>query len=78
MGFYDAVVEGIVCEDDITEIGDVVNGIKKGRDNDSQIIVYAVGGMPTEDVAWGRCCYEKAIEKNVGTKLNLWENPEWK
>ena len=78
MGFYDATVEGIISEKDITEIGDVVNKKRAARDNDKQIIVYAVGGMPTEDVAWGRTCYETAVQKKIGTKLNLWTSAEWK
>lgn len=78
MGFYDAVQEGIVKEENLVEIGDIVNGIKKPRDNDDQIIVYAVGGMPTEDVAWGRHCYDVAIKQKIGTKLNLWTEAEWK
>ena len=32
-----------------------------GRDSDDQIIVYSVGGMPVEDVAWGKVCYENAL-----------------
>lgn len=78
MGFYDAVVEGVVKESDLVEIGDVVNKKAVGRDNDEQIIVYAVGGMPTEDVAWGRYCYDVAVKQGIGTKLNLWSSAEWK
>ena len=77
MAFYDAVLEGNVNESDLVEIGDIVNNKKPGRDSDEQIIVYAVGGMPTEDVAWGRFCYDTAIKNKIGTKLNLWHTPEW-
>ena len=38
-------------------------------------IIYSVGGMPVEDVAWGKKCYEKALKMGIGTKLNLWEKP---
>ena len=78
MAFYDAVVEGTVKESDLVEIGDIINKKAIARDNDEQIIVYAVGGMPTEDVAWGRICYDVAVEKGIGTKLNLWSSAEWK
>ena len=37
----------------ITEMGEILAGKKTGRDNDDQILLYAVGGMPIEDVAWG-------------------------
>jgi len=31
--------------------------------------------MPVEDVAWGTIVYRNAIEKGIGTKLNLWGAP---
>lgn len=72
MGFYDAVCEGRIKRDLITDIGEIFCGEKTGRDNKDQIILYAVGGMPIEDVAWGYECYMKARENNIGTTLNLW------
>ena len=78
MSFYDAVIEGSVKESDLVEIGDIVNKKKAPRDNEEQIIIYAVGGMSTEDVAWGRFCYDEAVKNQIGTKLNLWHSPEWK
>ena len=48
---------------------------KKGRDNENQIIFYAVGGMPIEDVAWGYDVYKNALKRGIGTKLNIWESP---
>ena len=75
MGFYDAVTEGRIMRESITEMGEILAGKKTGRDNDDQILLYAVGGMPIEDVAWGYDVYMNAIEKGIGTKLNLWEKP---
>lgn len=73
MGFYDAVTEGRIQREAITELGEILNGEKTGRDNERQIILYAVGGMPIEDVAWGYDVYMNALEKGIGKKLNLWE-----
>lgn len=56
-------------------LGAILNGKLPGRDNDQQIIIYSIGGMPVEDVAWGKTVYENAIKKGIGTKLNLWEEP---
>lgn len=75
MGFYDAVTEGRIMRESITEMGEILAGKKTGRDSDDQILLYAVGGMPIEDVAWGYDVYMNAIEKGIGTKLNLWEKP---
>ncbi|MGN0728701.1 tyramine oxidase subunit B [Treponema sp.] len=77
MGFYDAITEKIITEEQISEIGDIVNGKTAPRDSEQQIIIFAVGGMPTEDVAWGRVCYDSAIKNGIGTTLNLWHTPEW-
>lgn len=73
MGFYDAVTEGRIDKKAITDVGEILCGEKAGRENDDQIILYAVGGMPIQDVAWGYDCYVKAVEKNIGTVLKLWD-----
>ncbi len=75
MGFYDAVTEGCITRESITEIGEILVGDKAGRESEDQIILYAVGGMPVEDVAWGYDVYQNALEKGIGTKLNVWETP---
>lgn len=76
MGFYDAVTEGKIARESITELGAIIKGDEKARDNDEQIVVYAVGGMSLEDVAWGYECYQNALKNDIGVKLNLWDTPE--
>lgn len=76
MGFFDAVSEGKLSPDKITDIGEIICGDKTGREYDSQIILYAVGGMPVEDVAWACDCYRSAVKKGIGISLNLWEKAE--
>lgn len=76
--FTDMEHEGIIEKDDIYDLGDIIHGNRKGRESEEQIIVYSVGGMPVEDVAWGKICYENALKLGLGTKLNLWEEPELK
>ena len=43
--------------------------------NKDEIVIYSVGGMPVEDIAWGTIVYRNALAKGIGTKLNLWETP---
>lgn len=74
MGFFDAVQEGKIDRSRITDLGAVACGEKPGRDRDDQIILYAVGGMPIEDVAWAYDCYQKALRDSVGLKLNVWND----
>ena len=46
------------------------------RQNDDEIILMSVGGMPVEDVAWATVVYENALKLGIGVKLNLWDQPE--
>lgn len=76
MGFYDAVCEGKIQRDKIADMGAILCGEQVGRTDEEQVVLYAVGGMPIEDVAWAFDCYQSAVEKRIGTSLNLWEEPE--
>lgn len=73
--FTDMIHDGELTRDRIENIGAVVAGKAPGRASDDQIIIYSIGGMPVEDVAWGKTVYEHAMEKGIGTKLNLWDAP---
>lgn len=76
MGFYDAVTEGKIKRNSITELGAVISGDAVGRSSKDDIVVYAVGGMSLEDVAWGYECYHNALNNNIGIRLILWDEPE--
>lgn len=74
--FTDMVHDNIITMDDITDLGDIIFGKKPGRESDDDIFVYSVGGMPVEDVAWGKVCMDRARELGLGKKLTLWEKPD--
>lgn len=57
------------------ELGEIITGVKTGRDNDDQSIYVNTVGMGIEDVALATEVYRKAIEKGLGTELRLWKNP---
>ena len=59
----------------VQNIGAIANGKVPGRESDDQIILYSIGGMPVEDVAWARPCMKRPWQKGIGTKLNLWDAP---
>ncbi|MBQ5386498.1 MAG: ornithine cyclodeaminase, partial [Lachnospiraceae bacterium] len=63
-------------KEDMYDLGDIIFGKRKGRTSDEQIIIFSVGGMPVEDVAWGKHCYENAVMLGIGTKLRLWDKPD--
>lgn len=73
--FHDLMREGKLPESKLEEIADVATGLIPARRNDEEIILYSVGGMPVEDVAWATDLYHSAEEKNIGQVLNLWETP---
>lgn len=72
----DLIAEGKMTSDQIDDLGDVLLGKIPVHRKEDEIIIYSVGGMPTEDVAWGTMVYRNALEKGIGTKLNLWNTPQ--
>lgn len=74
--FTDLKHEGKISREDIIDIADVIEGKVPGRESEDDIIIYSVGGMPVEDVAWGTVLYRNAIEKGIGTELELWKKPD--
>jgi ornithine cyclodeaminase len=75
MRFMDMIEEGLMQKDELEDLGAIVAGDSPARQNDDEIIIMSVGGMPVEDVAWATKIYRNAIEKGIGVKLNLWETP---
>ena len=71
----DLIAEGKMTKDRIDDLGDVLTGKIPVHRNKDEIVVYSVGGMPVEDIAWGTIVYRNALAKGIGTKLNLWEKP---
>jgi len=68
--------QGMVTDSDIyAEIGEIVNGKKKGRENDTEAIYVNTVGMGIEDVAVASRIYDSAIKMGIGKKLMLWEKP---
>ncbi|WP_028245761.1 tyramine oxidase subunit B [Pseudoclavibacter soli] len=77
IGLYwqDLIELGELPSERVVNIGDVFEGNVPGREFDEQPVLFSVGGMGVEDVAWGKTVYEHAVEKGLGVKLNLWDTP---
>ncbi len=71
--FLDWIHEGKMTDEIIINIGDVINGKIPARESEDDVIIFALGGQPVYDVAWAYRVYQNALEKGIGTKLNLWE-----
>lgn len=72
----DLIAEGKMKSSQIDDLGDVLLGNIPVHRNNDEIIIYSVGGMPVEDIAWGTIVYRNALENGIGTKLNLWDTPQ--
>ena len=65
--YYEEDMEAPYCQ-----LGDLVNGVKAGRQNDDEIIVNANLGIALQDIALGFEVYKVAKEKGIGTELSLY------
>ena len=74
--FMDLLHDKKISREDIIDIADVIILRLPRRDNDKQRIIYSVGGMPVEDIAWGETVYKNAVKMGIGIKLPLWDAPE--
>ena len=74
--FTDMIHDGLINKEDMVDLGDIIYGKRPGRTSDDDIFIFSVGGMPVEDVAWGKRCYERALELGLGKSLRLWEKPD--
>lgn len=72
----DLIMEGKMSREQMEDLGKIIFGDVQARENDEEIILMSVGGMPVEDVAWGTVVYRNAIQNGIGTTLNLWDKPE--
>ncbi len=58
------------------EIGEIVAGIKPGRESESERILFWHKGFAVSDIMIGHLAYEKAKEKGVGTPLVYYRDPK--
>lgn len=73
--FVDMIHDKLLPKERVVNIGDVALGRHPGRTSPEQFIVFSVGGMPIEDVAWATHVYRNAKAAGIGTELPLWTNP---
>jgi ornithine cyclodeaminase len=53
------------------EIGEVLAGAKAGRSSPSEVTLYKSVGIAIQDVAAAQLVYRKALERNVGTDVEV-------
>jgi len=68
--------KGLITDDAIyAELGAVVSGAAKGRENDRETIYLNTVGMGIEDVAMGYKIYRNALKMGIGKQMTLWKAP---
>ncbi|MCD6342136.1 MAG: ornithine cyclodeaminase family protein, partial [Thaumarchaeota archaeon] len=66
------ISKGIISESDIYgEIGEIIAGLKKGRENDEEITIFTSTGLAIQDAVTAHLAYEKAVKKNLGAYVKL-------
>lgn len=64
-----AAAEGKIQEEDITEIGQVLEGMRPGRVSDDEITVFDATGMAIQDLIVSAKILEKAAQLGVGSEI---------
>ncbi|MBE8538552.1 alanine dehydrogenase [Geoglobus acetivorans] len=64
--------EGIITKDHIFgTLGEIVAGLKKGREDDSQITVFDSTGLAIQDIATASLIYDRAVKAGKGVKFRF-------
>lgn len=64
--------DGIIAKEDrIVELGELTSGRHPGRTDDSQVTICDLTGVGVQDAAIAALAYEKAIQSDLGSSLEL-------
>jgi len=67
-----ALEEGVIGADHLqAEIGEILNGDHPGRTSDDEITLFRSLGLAVEDVAAATLVYRRAVERGLGTRVDL-------
>jgi len=67
-----AVSKGVIGVEYVhATIGEVIAGLKDGRESDEEITIFDSTGLAIQDVAVAKVVYENALSKNVGSKIKF-------
>ena len=69
-----AISKGILKPEDIyATLGEIVAGIKRGREKDEEVTIFDSTGLAIQDIAVADVVYRKAKEMGVGIEISLFE-----
>ena len=53
------------------ELGEIITGSKKGRNNDKEITLFKSNGLAIQDAATAKLVYEKALAAGIGIRVEI-------
>jgi ornithine cyclodeaminase/alanine dehydrogenase-like protein (mu-crystallin family) len=62
---------GLILPEAIYELGQVIAGQIKGRQNPEDVTIFASQGLALEDMATARVVYDRAVERDVGRNIDF-------
>ena len=69
---HHALDAGAITRGDVYgELGEVIAGVKPGRTSPDEIIVFDSTGMALQDVVTAAAVYEKAMNGQIGTRIDF-------
>ncbi|OHD19913.1 MAG: hypothetical protein A2Y38_01820 [Spirochaetes bacterium GWB1_59_5] len=64
--------QGVISERDIAgELGQVLEGLIPGRSNDSETTIFDATGLALLDLVTGKVALDLALEKGIGTRVDM-------
>lgn len=67
--------EGVLRDDEVAEIAEVVSGRRSGRDDPDEITYYKSIGVPIQDIWTAQRVEARAVEAQIGTVLEIGGDP---
>ncbi len=66
------ISEGIITPEGIhASIGEIIAGMKSGRESDDEITIFDSTGLAIQDIATARVVFEKAVKLGIGKKFGF-------
>jgi len=66
-----AVADGLTGPEDWAELGEIVSGVRPGRESDSQLTFFKSVGLAVQDMAAAALAFDRAAELGLGTEIDL-------
>jgi ornithine cyclodeaminase/alanine dehydrogenase len=64
--------EGAITESHFyAELGEIITGKKKGRENNNEITLFKSNGLAIQDVATAKLIYDKALKAGIGLNVEI-------